>query len=179
MKAEPTNRLSNDAKLFAVQSLACFDPPSVVAAAIREDFGFTVTPQSVEGYDPTKCAGSHLGTKWREIFAATRKKHIEDQARIGCAHRNTRLRKLQRYVERLEAQGNVIAAAALLEQIAKEVGDAFTNRRELSGAGGGAILTRAIDQPPRETREEWLERKARERGEAGHNVIPLEGRPAP
>jgi hypothetical protein len=41
----------------------------------------------------------------------------------------------------------------------------FSNRRQLSGAGGGVLLMKTIDAPPDETRDEWLARKARERGE--------------
>ncbi len=35
-----------------------------------------------------------------------------------------------------EDQGNMVLAAQLLEQAAKEMGNAFTNRRELTGKDG-------------------------------------------
>jgi hypothetical protein len=36
----------------------------------------------------------------------------------------------------------------LLEQIAKEMGGIFTNRQEITGAGGGAIKTENTQVPP-------------------------------
>lgn len=161
----PIKRLPDIIKAVIVAKLACFETPTAVAEDIFAEYGVKVAPQVVEGYNPDRYAGRDLSLRWRSVFVATRKQHIEDQARIGTAHRNTRLSKLDRYVQRMEKSGNLVAAAGMLEQIAKEVGDAYTNRRELTGAGGGAIMTQAIDRPPNETREEWLARKAKERGE--------------
>jgi hypothetical protein len=140
------NRLSEEAKLFAVQALACFDTPSVVAQAVRKEFGLTITPQSVEAYDPTKRAGRKLSDKWRALFEETRKTFRQDMAAIGVAHKAVRLRMIGRIAERAEAAGNVAVALQALEQAAKECGDAFTNRRELTGAGGGALVPPAAVQ---------------------------------
>ena len=52
--------LSNEVKAFIVQALACFDTPSQVAAAVREEFGIEVTRQKCEAHDPTKRAGKDL-----------------------------------------------------------------------------------------------------------------------
>ncbi|WP_237143578.1 hypothetical protein [Phyllobacterium zundukense] len=46
--------------------------------------------------------------------------------------------------EKAETQGNMVLAANLLEQAAKEVGDAFTNRRALVGADGGPVEVRTL-----------------------------------
>jgi hypothetical protein len=56
-------KLPEAVKTFIVQSLACFDTPSVVVDAVRKEFGETITRQSVEGYDPYKKAGSNLAEK--------------------------------------------------------------------------------------------------------------------
>jgi hypothetical protein len=136
MAGKPEPKLTDEARAFAVQSLAMFDPPSVVAAAIRKDFGFEITPQSVEGYDPTKRAGAKLSEKWKALFEETRKTFLEDASRIGISHRSMRLRALQRMAEKAEGQGNVALAAQLLKQAAEEMGNAYTNRREVTGAGG-------------------------------------------
>lgn len=126
-------------KTFIVQSLACFDTPSVVVEAVRKEFGATIARQSVEGYDPTKKAGSNLAEKWRLLFVETRKTFLEDTAAIAISHRAVRLRALQRMADKAEDRGNMVLAASLLEQAAKEVGDSFTNRRELTGKGGGPV----------------------------------------
>lgn len=129
-------KLNQEQQTFAVQSLACFDSPSVVAAALRKEYGVSITPQSIEAYDPTKKAGAKLAAKWRALFEETRKTFLEDTATIAISHRAVRLRALQRMAEKAEGQGNMVLAANLLEQAAKEVGDSYTNRRELTGKDG-------------------------------------------
>lgn len=137
-------KYSDDVKTRVVQSLACFDPPSVVVKTIKADLGVDITAQAVEGYDPNKVAGKKLSKRFRELFDATRKAFLEDTATIAISHRAVRLRALQRMAEKAETQGNMVLAANLMEQAAKEVGDAFTNRRALVGADGGAIEVRTL-----------------------------------
>ncbi|MGQ3214774.1 DUF2280 domain-containing protein [Shinella sp.] len=128
--------LKEGVKTFIVQSLACFDTPSIVVEAVRKEFGATITRQSVEGYDPTKKAGSNLAEKWRLLFEETRKTFLEDTASIAISHRAVRLRALQRMAEKAETQGNMVLASSLLKQAAEEVGGSYTNRRELTGKDG-------------------------------------------
>lgn len=130
------SKLSEEHKAFVVQALACFDTPKTVADALRKEFGVVLTPQSIEAYDPTKRAGRRASEKWKQLFAATRKAFLEDTAEIAISHRPVRLRALQRMAAAAEDQRNLALAASLLEQAAKEVGDAYTNRRELTGKNG-------------------------------------------
>lgn len=132
------DKLSEAAKTFVVQSLAMYDPPSAVAKAVRTEYDVVITPQSIEAYDPTKRAGARIADKWKTIFEETRKTFLEDASKIAVSHRAVRLRALQRMAARAEETGNLALAAQLLEQIAKEMGDAFTNRRVVSAPGGGA-----------------------------------------
>lgn len=164
-KREPP-KLSDDARVYVVQAVACFDPPGVVAVAVKREFGLTITPQAVEAYDPTKRAGRKLVAKWRALFEETRRVFLTDTAKIGIANRAVRLRAIGRIAEQAETRGNVALALQAIEQAAKEVGDSYTNRREVTGAGGGPISTALVDAPPAETREQWLARKAQERAEA-------------
>jgi hypothetical protein len=133
-RGEP--KLTEQARAFVVQCLAMFDAPSVVAAAVRKEFNLTITPQSVEAYDPTKRAGAKLSVKWRALFDETRKTFLEDTARIGISHRTVRLRALQRMADRAETSGNIVVAAQLHKQAAEEMGNAYTNKRELTGKDG-------------------------------------------
>lgn len=135
--AKPT--LTDDLKTYIVQALACFDSPSTVAKAVKAEFGQDVSRQQVEGYDPNKVAGQALGEKWKELFAATRKAFLDDTADIAISHRSVRLRAIQRMAEKAEGQGNMVLAASLMEQAAKEMGNAYTNRREVSGPEGAPI----------------------------------------
>lgn len=133
-----------EVQTFIVQALACFDAPSVVVNSVKAEFGLTITRQRVELYDPNKRAGQALSQRWRELFDATRKEFLEDTSKIAISHRAVRLRALQRMAERAEHAGNLPLAAQLHEQAAKEVGDSYTNRRELTGKDGGGITVNIV-----------------------------------
>ena len=133
--------LDDDVKAFIVRALACFDTPETVAKAVKAEFGLDVTRQQCEAYDPNKAIAAKLGEKWRVLFEETRKSFLEDTSRIGIAHRAVRLKRLERMADKAENMGAIGLAASLMEQAAKEVGEAYTNkqRHELTGKGGGAI----------------------------------------
>ncbi|MCP1119643.1 DUF2280 domain-containing protein [Robbsia andropogonis] len=120
--------LTEDVKAFIVQALACFDTPSQVSAAVKEEFGVEVARMQVAAYDPTKQSGKGMAKKWKEIFAATRKQFLEETGAIPIANQSFRLRALQKLYEKTERRGNVVVAADLIEQAAKEVGGMFVNK---------------------------------------------------
>lgn len=121
--------LSAEVKQFIVQALACFDRPSQVAEAVKNEFGLEISRQQVETHDPTKVAGKTLANKWVVIFNDTRKKFREDVSDIPIANRSYRLRTLGRLAEKAETMRNISLTAQLLEQAAKEVGDVYINRQ--------------------------------------------------
>ncbi len=131
--------LTDPVKTFIVQALACFDGPTEVAKAVKEEFGIVVERTQVQQYNPTRVASRGLAKKWVVLFDATRKKFLEDASGIPIAGQTYRLRQLQRLTDLAISRNNAALAAQLLEQAAKEVGGAFTNRRELGGLGGGPI----------------------------------------
>jgi hypothetical protein len=142
--AEP-EELPHEVKTFIVQALACFDAPSMVVAAVKEEFGTIVTRQRVHAYDPTKKAGEDLGAELKAIFEATRKRFLEETADIGIANRAVRLPKLDRVVQRAEAAGNHVMVMQACEAAAKEVGGAFTNSQKLEHTGkNGKDLPAAV-----------------------------------
>ncbi|WP_186205906.1 DUF2280 domain-containing protein [Burkholderia gladioli] len=138
--------LPDDIKVFVTQALACFDTPTRAAKSVLEEFGVVVSPQACERYDPTKAAGYALSKKYRVIFERTRAEFLDDTSRIGISHRAVRLRALERAVALAEHRGNLPLMAALLEQAAKEAGDAYTNKRrhEHTGENGGPIENRTV-----------------------------------
>ena len=128
--------LPDEVKRFIINALAAFDSPSQVSAAVKDEFGIDVARQVVEAHDPTKFAGRKLATKWREIFEASRKGFIEEATAVPIAHRSTRLRALFRMAQAAERKGNYPLAAQLHKQAAEEMGNAYTNRREVTGKDG-------------------------------------------
>jgi hypothetical protein len=121
--------LKDEVKLFIVKALACFDTPRLVANAVKEEFGVIVTRQQVACYDPNCHAGRGLSEKWRTVFSDTRKRFRDDVAEIPIASRAFRLRGLLRMAQQAENMRNMALAAQLYEQAAKEVGDAYVNRK--------------------------------------------------
>lgn len=133
-----SNELTDEVKIFIVQRLACWDTPSQVAKSVNDEFGLNLPRQNIHKYDPTVKAGQELSEKLRTIFEETRKAFTEETSAIGIAHKAVRLRALDRMARTAEDRGNILGAAQLIEQAAKEVGGAFTNKHqhELTGKDG-------------------------------------------
>lgn len=129
-------QMTDQVKSFVVQAIASFDTPSQVVAAVKDEYGIVMTPQAVQTYDPTKHAGRNLSPKWRALFEKARKAFCDDSTSIPIAHRSTRLRALQRMATAAEKKGNFPLAAQLHKQAAEEMGNAYTNRREITGKDG-------------------------------------------
>lgn len=133
--------LNNEVKAFIVQALACFDTPSQVAESVKREFGIEVSRQQVETHDPTKRCSKTLAKRWVAMFHDTRKRFREEIAEIPIANRAYRLRALGRMAEKAEGMRNMVLAAQLYEQAAKESGGMYSNKHQLehSGPGGGPI----------------------------------------
>lgn len=123
--------LTTEVRAFIVQGLACFDTPTQVAKDVMEHFGVEVTRQQVAQHDPTKVAGVSLGAKWKELFEETRQKFRDEVADIPIANKAVRLRALDRMAAKAESIKNMALAAQLMEQAAKEMGGAYTNRQQV------------------------------------------------
>ncbi|WP_237133796.1 DUF2280 domain-containing protein [Pseudohongiella sp. O18] len=117
-------------RAFITQSVACFDAPSSVVEAVKNEFAVEVTRQYVESHDPTKRAGAKVGKVYKELFESTREAFLKDTSDIAISHKPVRLRALQRMAAKAESQGNMVLAASLYEQAAKEMGEVFTNRQK-------------------------------------------------
>ncbi|HBQ1916561.1 DUF2280 domain-containing protein, partial [Klebsiella pneumoniae] len=131
--------LKPEIKAFIVQSVACFDTPSQVVESVLKEFGVQITRQQVEQNDPTKISGKGLAQKWVDLFNRTRDRFLNEISDIPIANKAYRLRVLQRMSTTAEGMKNLGMTAQLLEQAAKEVGDAYSNKQkvELTGKDGG------------------------------------------
>lgn len=120
-------------KRFIVTALACWDTPSQVAKAVKEEFGVDVPRQQIGYYDPTKVLGADLSKELTALFHETRAKFRAEIDAIPIANQAFRLRTIERLAREAEAQGNKALVAQLMEQAAKETGGAYTNRRQIEG----------------------------------------------
>lgn len=141
-------KLSEAEKRFIVQALACYDTPTQVVEAVKEEFGTVIERSHVAQYDPTKASGKSVAKKWRDLFDETRKRFKQEIAEIPIADQAYRLRQLQRMAQEAMRRKNIVLAASLLEQAAKEAGGMFTNRRSLdhtSSDGSMSPQGRSLD----------------------------------
>jgi len=136
--------LTDGVKRYIVQALACFDTPTQVVEAVKEEFGLQIHRSQVAQYDPTKIAGSKLASKWRMIFEDTRARFREETAEIPIANRAFRLRAMNRFVEKAETMKNIGLAMQILEQAAKETGDIYVNRARKEEAGDEPVIPTRI-----------------------------------
>lgn len=130
---------------FIVQHLACFMRVRAVQESVKATFGIEVHEATVRHYDPTQRAGWSLSQELRELFKKTRQQWLEGTQDIGLFHQRVRGERLEYWYERYEEMGNGVMALRVLEQAAKEEGRVFTNRQEITGAGGAPV---AIESRP-------------------------------
>lgn len=149
--------LSTEVKAFIVQSLACFEPPTKVIELVKAEFGVQVSRQQVSQYSPGNAMAAKLSQKWIDLFESTRARFQTEISDIPIANKAYRLRSLDRMATRTEGMKNYALTAQLIEQAAKEVGDAYTNKLkvESTGAGGGPIKTENVTLTSEEAAEAY------------------------
>ena len=133
--------LKPEVKAFIVQALACYDTPSQVVDEVQKEFKLKITRQQVESHDPTKASGKGLAEKWVELFKSTRTRFQTEITDIPIANKAYRLRALDRMMNKAESMRNMTLASSLIEQAAKEVGDAYTNRQKVEHTSPDGSMT--------------------------------------
>lgn len=133
--------LKPEVKAFIIQMLACYDTPSQVVEAVQKDFGIAITRQQVETHDPTKVSGKTLAKKWVDLFNAARYRFLNEISDIPIANKAYRLRVLQRMSTNAESMKNIGMTAQLLEQAAKEVGEAYSNKQKVEHTSPDGSMT--------------------------------------
>ena len=131
--------LKEPVKIFIVQALACRDTPQEVADHVLQEFGIKIDRKQCQLYDPTKAAGKNLSKKFVELFHETREKFDAGLIDIPIAQKYYRLKQYQKHLEKNAR--NTVMSLKILEQAAKDCGGQFTNKQEITGAGGGPIET--------------------------------------
>lgn len=153
------NKLKDTHRIQIIQWLAEFVPPEEIVNRVKANYGIDVTIQAILYYSPP-----HIPEKWRETFDNHRAAYLADIDSIALRHRKNRIAELvkmyhevQWRIDKVLAAGGILVkdangnpiiiskkdigiAAALLEQIAKEVGDAQARQIiEHTGRNGAPI----------------------------------------
>ena len=146
------SKLSDEQKDYVVRRLAGHDSPSAIVKALAEDFGVSVTRNAVIRYDPTSYIGAReCAKRWRKLFLEARAAFNAGKTDIGAANKMVRVRWLDGMARAAMDKEHFMLAAALLKQVAEEMGDRFTNRQKLehTGKDGGAIDIAAVSDHDR------------------------------
>jgi hypothetical protein len=152
--------LSTEVKAFIVQSLACFEPPTKVIELVKAEFNVQVSRQQISQYSPGNAMAAKLSQKWIDLFESTRARFQTEISDIPIANKAYRLRTLDRMMSKAEGMKNMALAATLIEQAAKECGDAYTNRQKVehTGKDGGPIESATLTKDEyKAARREMLE----------------------
>lgn len=152
--------LSTEVKAFIVQTLACFESPTKVIELVKAEYGIDVSRQQVSQYTPGNAMAAKLSQKWIDLFNTTRKRFQNEISDIPIANKAYRLRVLDRMATNSEKMKNYGMTSQLIEQAAKEMGDAYTNKHkfEHSGPNGGAIQTITMSKEEyKSARQEMME----------------------
>ena len=131
--------LKEPVKIFIVQALACRDTPQEVADIVKQEYGIKIERSQVALYDPTKAAGKNLSKKFIDLFNETREKFDAGLIDIPIAQKFYRMRQYQRHLEKNAR--NTVMSLNIMKQAAQDLGGQFTNRQEITGAGGKPIET--------------------------------------
>jgi hypothetical protein len=133
--------LTPEQKMFIVQRLACFDTPAQCIEALKEEFSIDVPPQQVHCYHPERRQGRNMSKELRKLFDETRAKYRANTEDIPIANKTWRIETLNRLARSAEKAGNRVLTAQLLEQAAKEMGEAYTNRQKVEHTSPDGTMT--------------------------------------
>jgi len=124
----PESKLEAVHQVFIVQQLAMFERPQSVRDALKQNFDIEISLPGIIHYD---ISNPDLPKKWKTLFKSTRTKFLKNSSEIPIAQKSYRLKKLQTMFESEESNAPALQSKkrmqSLLEQAAKESGDAFTN----------------------------------------------------
>jgi hypothetical protein len=123
-------KLNEEQKAFLIRCRAQFMRARDISDAFREAFGADIDRRQLFTYS---LDFPKLAPKWRELHDRLREDFITKIDAIPIANRAFRLQELQRHYETMKDKRAVGVCQSILEQAAKESGDAFTNKREFKG----------------------------------------------
>jgi hypothetical protein len=138
-------KLTEEIKAFIVQAHACYRKTSLIQRDVKAEFSVDVDRQLIHFYHPEKGSkGKRLPKKWRTLFEKTRGAFDDGKVLAGISRQAYRIDLYQRGADHFESLGYYTQAAEMAEMAAKEMGGAYTNKRELTGEGGKPLIPNNI-----------------------------------
>lgn len=119
--------LTPEQQTFIVAEFARNKVGAQIVKSVKKEFGVQLDRQQIWHYHPDN---PKLADKWVQLYTELRTTLLEDVLSVAGAHQGFRLRELMKQYWKADEFGNITLCADLLEQMAKEVGDVFTNKRQ-------------------------------------------------
>jgi hypothetical protein len=137
--------LTSEQKSFIVIHLARYESAGEVRKAFREAFGIEIEYQQVDNYNPLR-PDYRQAAKWKGLFEQERARFLADVSSIPCANQAVRIEMLSAAAKECARKGNIALMNATLEQISKELGGLYTNRREVKSESKVTYEDRTADE---------------------------------
>jgi hypothetical protein len=137
--------LNDEQKAFIVRAYARFTGTTEICRLFQEEYNVELPSPRAAKYN---CGGpSFTGAKkWQQLFLAERKRFLESTQDIGIANKTYRMQELHKLCVIAIGRKNVKLAAELMEQAAKEMGEVFTNKREIRADTRTITATMTTDE---------------------------------
>jgi hypothetical protein len=137
--------LTNEQKAFVVSAFARFEGVAEVCRSFKDEFELDLPKPHALAYNPGG-ANYRGAPKWRDLFELERKTFLANVNSIGIAHKTVRIQRLEHLCVIAMERKNVKLAAELMEQAAKEMGEVFTNRREVKSENKSITATMTTEE---------------------------------
>jgi hypothetical protein len=120
----PRRKLSDEHKIYIVRRLATHDTLTVIARALKQEFGITVPIDLIRNYNPERAAGRKLARRLKDLFWKTRKAFKAGIADVGADYPQIRIHWRGEMALEMWGAGQHKVANDILDSIAKEGGGA-------------------------------------------------------
>lgn len=125
-------------KVWLVTAYACYKRTGEVREEFAKTFGAEIPEQQARSFNLSAFRSQEEANKgrkgrWWPLYEDARKRFEESLVDVPIASKAYRIRKLDEMFDLAFTRRNFKSAADLLEQAAKEMGDAHSNRRVMAG----------------------------------------------
>jgi hypothetical protein len=120
-----SNKLSDAHRIYIIERLAAHHTLSSIVQGLNKKFGITISELGVYRYNPVQGRRARLARRWHDLFWKEREAYIARTAQVGVTDKPARIRQREAMMHREWAAGRHALANAILDSIAKDLGDAF------------------------------------------------------
>ena len=125
-----SNKLTEEQRADVVKRLARHHTLLSIVRDLKKKFGITISPAGVAHYDPERTPDADIAQRWKDLFWKTRRAYLARTADVGLTDKPARIRRREAMMHREWAAGRHKLANAILDSIARDIGDAFGSRRK-------------------------------------------------